>query len=62
MSKVFTFSPDYEYPIPQWQKDMAAWCNKRMIYCTTRFADFAPRKGFVCREYYTQYNCQDLLQ
>lgn len=65
---VYAYAQPYRDPdsakhtIPQWQKDMAAWCNKRMIYCTTRFADFAPRKGFVCREYYNQYNCQDLLQ
>lgn len=51
-----------KHVIPQWQKDMAQWCNKRMIFTTTRFADFAPRKGFTCREYYTQFNCEDLLQ
>lgn len=38
--------------IPQWQKDMAQWCNKRMIYCKTDFKDFEPRKGFRCSEYF----------
>ena len=33
--------------IPKWQKDMAQWCNKRMIFCTTDFKDFMPRKGFT---------------
>ena len=36
---------------PMWQKDMAKWVNKRMIFCTTDFADFQPRKGFKCATY-----------
>lgn len=36
---------------PMWQKDMARWVNKRMIFCTTDFADFQPRKGFKCATY-----------
>lgn len=36
---------------PQWQKDMARWCNRKEIYYTTEFADFQPRKGFFCCEY-----------
>lgn len=65
---VYAYAQPYRDPtkanhlIPQWQKDMAQWCNKRMIFTTTRFADFVPRKGFSCREYYTQFNCEDLLQ
>lgn len=39
-------------PIPQWQKDMAQWCNKRMLYTSCEFADFSPRKGFKCKEYF----------
>ena len=36
---------------PQWQKDIASWCNKRMCFYTTSFEDFSPRKGFRCGEY-----------
>lgn len=39
-------------PVPQWQKDMAQWCNKRMLYTSCDFADFSPRKGFKCKEYF----------
>lgn len=38
-------------PIPQWQKDMAAWVNKHQIFQITDFADFEPRKGFRCEAY-----------
>lgn len=41
--------------IPKWQKDMAQWCNKRMIFCTTDFNDFMPRKGFRCEKYLREY-------
>lgn len=41
-------------PVPQWQKDMAAWVNKRMLFCTTDFKDFMPRKGFKCEYYINQ--------
>lgn len=37
--------------IPQWQKDMAHWCNKRQIFWEADFRDFEPRKGFWCEEY-----------
>lgn len=46
-------NPDHE--IPKWQKDMAQWCNKRMIFCTTEFKDFSPRKNFVCGKYFEEY-------
>lgn len=39
-------------PVPQWQKDMAGWTNKKMVFTTTSFADFSPRKGFKCKEYF----------
>ena len=39
-------------PIPQWQKDMAQWCNKRMLYTSCSFEDFEPRKGFKCKAYF----------
>ena len=38
--------------LPQWQKDMTSWCNKRQIFTTCEFKDFSPRKGFVCDEYF----------
>lgn len=37
--------------IPQWQKDLAAWVNKRAHFVAHSFADFKPRKGFTCRQY-----------
>lgn len=43
-------NPNHE--IPQWQKDMAGWCNKRMVFVTSDFKDFEPRKNFKCKEYF----------
>lgn len=43
------------HSVPQWQRDLASWCNKRMIFCTTSFEDFQPRKGFRCGEYFMQF-------
>ena len=40
--------------IPQWQKDMARWADRKEIFKTTDFKDFSPRKGFYCREYFRQ--------
>ena len=40
------------HTIPMWQKDMAQWVNKRMIFTTCEFKDFSPRKGFKCKEYF----------
>lgn len=40
--------------IPQWQKDMARWADRKELYRSTDFKDFQPRKGFVCREYFQQ--------
>lgn len=37
---------------PQWQKDMARWCNRKEIFDSTDFVDFSPRKGFQCKEYF----------
>lgn len=49
--------PDKKNVPPMWQLDMARWVNKRMIFCTTDFKDFSPRKGFRCEEYIKQlYN------
>ncbi len=58
---VYAYAQPYRDPsnpnhvIPEWQKDMARWCNKRMIFCTTDFKDFMPRKGFRCEEYMREY-------
>lgn len=38
--------------IPQWQKDLAHWADRKELYRTCEFADFNPRKGFRCREYF----------
>jgi len=38
--------------IPQWQKDMAHYTNKKSIYYSCDFKDFSPRKGFVCNKYF----------
>lgn len=43
---------DPHHTIPMWQKDMAQWCNKRMLYCATDFKEFSPRKGFKCEFYF----------
>lgn len=37
--------------IPQWQKDMARWCDKNQIFDLIPFEDFEPRTGFKCGEY-----------
>lgn len=41
--------------IPQWQKDMAGWADKKWIFRKCEFKDFEPRRGFRCREYFIQY-------
>lgn len=35
--------------IPQWQKDMAHWADRKELYRSCDFKDFSPRKGFLCR-------------
>lgn len=37
---------------PQWQKDLAAWADKKWIFKVCEFADFEPRKGFKCSQYF----------
>ena len=39
--------------IPQWQKDLAGWADKKWIFRACEFKDFEPRKGFKCEEYFT---------
>ena len=38
--------------IPQWQKDLAAWADKKWVFRSCEFKDFVPRKGFKCEEYF----------
>lgn len=40
--------------IPQWQKDMAQWCNKKQLFSTIPFDQYSPRKGFKCSTYTKQ--------
>lgn len=42
-------------PIPQWQKDLASWTNKKMCFETCSFGDFQPRKDFRCQKYIDMY-------
>lgn len=41
-------------PIPQWQKDMAGWVNKKAHFVAHSFEEFEPRKGFKCIQYFNQ--------
>lgn len=38
--------------LPQWQKDMAFWADKKQVFRSCEFRDFEPRKGFRCHEYF----------
>lgn len=38
--------------IPQWQKDLAGWVDKKQVFRACEFKDFEPRKGFKCKEYF----------
>lgn len=38
--------------VPQWQKDMAHWADRKELYMSCEFKDFTPRKGFKCIEYF----------
>lgn len=38
--------------IPQWQKDMARWADRKEFYRSIDFKEFEPRKGFRCGEYF----------
>lgn len=57
-SRVYPYAQPYRdpynpaRPIPQWQKDLAGWVNKKMLFEKIHFWDFEPRKGFKCKEYF----------
>lgn len=38
--------------VPQWQKDMARWTDRKELYRTCEFKDFEPRRGFKCKQYF----------
>ena len=54
---VYPYAQPYRDPnnphhiIPQWQKDMAGWVNKKAHFVAHSFEEFEPRKGFRCRQY-----------
>lgn len=48
--------PDHQFP--QWQKDLTHWVNNRALFYSMDFADFQPRRGFLCRTYLEQYSYQ----
>lgn len=38
--------------IPQWQKDLSRWVNRKVFFRSCKFEDFEPRKGFKCKQYF----------
>lgn len=42
------------WSIPQWQKDMAHWANRKELFKSCDFKDFYPRKNFRCKEYFNE--------
>lgn len=48
--------------IPQWQKDMARWTDRKEIWRTCDFWEFEPRKGFICKEYLKEHYYEQDLQ
>lgn len=57
-NSVYAYAQPYRDPnnphhkIPQWQKDMANWVNKKAHFVAHSFEEFQPRKGFRCIEYF----------
>lgn len=56
--QVYAYAQPYRDPdnprrlIPQWQKDMAGWVNKKAHFVAHSFEEFTPRKGFKCKQYF----------
>lgn len=44
---------DASKEIPQWQRDMAQWVNKKQIWTTVGFGEYEVRKGFRCEAYFS---------
>lgn len=40
----------------QYAKDLAHWANRPELFSTCTFAEFSPRKGFVCADYLSHQN------
>ena len=38
----------------QYERDLARWANKQWLFKSCDFADFSPRKGFTCSEYFKE--------
>lgn len=38
----------------QYEKDLARWANKQWLFKSCDFADFSPRKGFKCKEHFSE--------
>lgn len=38
--------------IPQWQKDLSQWANRKWFFTSCEFKDYEPRKGFKCKIYF----------
>lgn len=55
--QIYAYAQPYRDPdnphqqIPQWQKDLAGWTNKKAHFVAHSFEDFQPRKGFRCKTY-----------
>lgn len=47
--------------IPQWQKDMAGWVNKKAHFVAHSFQEFEPRKGFRCESYLEQFGYSESI-
>ena len=62
---VYAYAQPYRDPrkphhvIPQWQKDMAGWVNKKAHFVAHSFAEFEPRKGFRCRRYLEEFGVEE---
>lgn len=42
--------------VGQYEKDLARWANRAWLFKTIDFMDYEPRKGFKCRNYFSQIN------
>ena len=40
------------YQPPQWQRDLARWTNNKACFLKFDFANYSPRKGFMCSSYF----------
>jgi len=62
LPNIYPFAQPYRpldnpyHKIPQWQKDMAGWVNKKQLFQVTDFDSFTPRKGFYCSDYRKLWN------